>query len=224
MSSIPTKELIKIQEALEQKINESSDSEYSPSESDTSSSRSSRKNRYKTVDYKTKYNNSESKYRYLQLEMSNKNIEINELKEKLVTLDKHALIIKNISFLFERLDNAFKGLDEKITTINDPGIIKFATLSSLDITENMCIKTKDKYNIFINENIYPLFPENQIILKNSLTMYYLEKQKEFDKILLKIKIHKYRTTVNNIFRIMGLTILLLLFINILIMVIYYLVR
>jgi hypothetical protein len=223
MSSIPTDELLKIQEALEKKMNESSDSEYSPSESDTSS-RSSRRKKYKTVDYKTKYNNSESKYRYLQLEMSNKNIEINELKEKLVILDKHVLIIKNISFLFERLDNAFRGLDEKINTINDTGIIKFATLISLDITENMCIKTKDKYNVFINENIYPLFPDNQIILKNSLTMYYLEKQKGFDIILLKIKNLKYKTTLNNICRIIGLLILFLIFLNIIMMGIYYFIR
>lgn len=225
MTTIPMEELKKIQQQLQEKINESSDSEYSPSESDYSDESDNRKKRKSSrSNYKYKYNQSESRYRYLQLEMSNKNIEINELKDKLIILDKHLLITKNISFLFERLDNAFKGLDEKINTINDTSIIKFAKLISLDTIEAICIKTKDKYEAYINTNIYPLFPNDQFILKNSLTMYYLEKIKEFDKILLKIKNQKYKTTINNLCRIIGLIILFLIFINIVMMVIYYCIR
>jgi len=226
MTSISTEELKHIKEVLERKMSESSDSEYTPSESESSeySDKSKKIKRRTNIDYKSKYNNSESRYRYLQLEMSNKNIEINELKEKLVLLDNHQLIIKNINFLFERLDNAFKGLNEKIDTINDNKIIKFETLVILDSVESMCIKTKDKYDAYINTSVYPLFSVNEYIIKNALTVYYLEKQKEFDKILLKINNQKYKTTVNNILRIIGLLIISIVIINIVIMVIYFLIR
>lgn len=226
MTSISTEELKHIKEVLEQKMNESSDSEYTPSESESSeySDKSRKIKRRSNIDYKSKYNNSESKYRYLQLEMSNKNIEINELKEKLLLLDNHLLIIKNINFLFERLDNAFKGLNEKIDTINDEKIIKFETLIILDSVESICNKTKDKYDAYINTSVYPLFPVNEYITKNALTMYYLDKQKKFDKILLKINKQKYKTNVNNILRIIGLLLLFLIILNIVIMVIYFLMR
>lgn len=226
MTSIPINELKHIKEVLERKMNESSDSDYSPSESESSNySDKSRKNKNRiNIDYKSKYNKSESKYRYLQLEMSNKNIEINELKEKLILLDNHQVIIKNINFLYERLDNAFKGLYEKIDTINDKKIIKFETLIILDSIESMCIKTKDKYDAYINTNIYPLFPINENIIKNSLTMYYLDKQKEFDKILLKIKNQRYNTDIHNLLKMIGLSIIFIILINIIIFVIYNFIR
>jgi hypothetical protein len=223
MTAIPIDDLKHIKEILEEKMNESSDSEYTPSESESSdySDKSKKYKKRTNIDYKSKYNKSESNYRYLQLELSNRNIEINEMKEKLLLLDNHQLIIKNINFVFERLDNAFKGLNEKINTIIDKNFINFEILVILDSIESMCNKTKDKYDMYINTNIYSLFPMNEYIIKNAVTMYYLDKQKEFDKILLKIKIQKYNTTLKNLLRIIGL---IILFIIIIIIIIYYLIR
>jgi hypothetical protein len=185
MSSISTNEMRQIREILEQKINESSDSDYSPTDSSGDSDYSSVKKKRAQIDYKTKYNQSESKYRYLQLEMSNLNVEISELKESLILLTKHNLLFKNINFLFERVDNAIKILNERINT-EDKSILKFNTLNNLENLEKLCNKTKEKYESYINSDVYPLFLDNQIILKSSITNYYLEKIKGFDSIITKI--------------------------------------
>ena len=218
MSAIPTDDLNKIKEKLEQKINESSESE--SSSSDTSSSYTLKKKRKSKIDYKTKYNQCESKYRYLQLEMSNANIEINELKEKTIVLDKHNLLTKNINFLFERLDNAFKILNERLI-IKDENIIKFTTLNSLKSLNELCLKTKDKYEGYINTNVYPLFLDDQHIFKISITNHYLQKIKEFDNLLLLIKTKSENTILYNTFVVLSLVICSLFVLNIIIFAIYF---
>jgi hypothetical protein len=204
MSSISTDELRQIKEILEQKMNESSDSEYSPSESSGDSDYSSVKKKKIKIDYKTKYNQSESKYRYLQLEMSNLNIEISELKESLIVLTKHNLLFKNINFLFERVDNAIKILNERVDT-KDESILKFNTLHNLQNIVNLCNKTKDKYESYINSDVYPLFLDDQSVLKTSITNYYLDKIKGFDSIITKINNLEYKIKTYN-FILVGSTI------------------
>jgi len=171
MSSIPIDELRKIKKILEEKIENNSD--------ESNDSDSSYKN---NSDYKIKYNSCESKYRYLQLELANKEIEISELKEKLEILNKYQLLIKNTNFLFDRLDNAFKVLHERINKIEDNSFIKINTFSILANIENLCIKTKDKYQEYINNSVYPLFLDDQIIFKNAITIIYNNKIKEFNNI------------------------------------------
>ena len=218
MSAIPTDELNKIKEKLEQKINESSDSE--DSSSDTSSSYTLKKKRKSKIDYKTKYNQSESKYRYLQLEMSNQNIEINELKEKTIVLDKHNLLTKNINFLFERLDNAFKILNERLI-IKDENIIKFTTLNSLKSLNELCLKTKDKYEGYINTNVYPLFLDDQHIFKISITNHYLQKIKEFDNLARLIKIKSDTTILYNTFVLFSLIVCSIILLNLIMISVYF---
>ena len=184
-NTISTDELKQIREILEKNINETTDTD----DSSIDSKSSNKKNK---INYKLKYNQSESRYRYLQLEMSNLNIEINELKEKNVILDKNNLLNKNINFLFDRLDNAFKILNDRINNNN-------ITLVTLDHNLDLCQKTQDKYDLYINENVYPLFSDDQIILKKSILIYYSNKIKEFNTILSLIKIKKRNIQLYNIF-------------------------
>jgi hypothetical protein len=222
MSLLSTDQLNQIKESLEQKMNESDESEYTPSDSENScsSSLSDRKKKYKNINYKSKYNQSESRYRYLQLEMSNKNIEINELKDKLLPLDKYNLIVKNINFLFERLDNAIKGLNERITLIDDNNLIKYKTLDVLESTKAICNKTIDKYDMYINTSIYPLFNDEHSILKESLTSFYVNKQKEFETLLLRIKNKHFKIRCTNIIRIISIILIILLIMNLILLGIY----
>jgi hypothetical protein len=207
-NTISTDELKQIKEILEKKINETSDSDDNSSDLDSSK----KKNK---INYKLKYNQSESRYRYLQLEMSNLNIEINELKEKNIILDKYNLLNKNINFLFDRLDNAFKILNDRINNNN-------ISLFSLDHQLELCCKTKDKYDVYINENVYPLFSDDQLILKKLITIYYLDKIKEFDTILTLIKIKKRNIKFHNIFILGSIIICSILLINI-ILYLYFII-
>jgi hypothetical protein len=216
---ISTDELKHIKEVLEQKVNESSESEYSSSESDNSSKKIRNKN-ISLKDYRSKYNQSETRYRYLQLDLSNKSIEISELKEKLSALDKYKLLVKNVNFLFDRLDNAFKILNERLI-IKDEKIFKYNTLSSLQSLKELCNKTKDKYEGYINTNILPLFSDDQYILKISLTHHYLDKIKEFDSILVKIIEKQNCTNIYNLFIIISIVISSIFILNIIIFGIYY---
>ena len=89
-SNKPTLEnLINIKEQLENNLDESSDGTY---ESEDNS--------------KIKYHNLETKLRYMQLEMVNKDIEISELNNKLNKFNTYELLITKINFLFARLNNA----------------------------------------------------------------------------------------------------------------------
>jgi len=215
-SSIPIDELKQIKLALEEKMNESYDTDYSDN-----STKPTKKKKTIITDYKSKYNSSESKYRYLQLELSNKEIEISELKEQLVIFEKHKLLIKNVNFLFDRLDNAFKILHDRINTINDSHIIKLNTITYLQTLENLCLKTKDKYEEYINNSVYPLFLDDQIIFKNSITLIYSNKIKEFNTIQNIIKIKKYNTQFNNTGIIILISFLVVFMLQLIISVIYY---
>ena len=200
-SSIPTDQLQEIKDILETTINnstDSSDSTYSYSTRSSSSSTSSgfkkkRHTKYKT-DYKTKYNNTESKLRYMQLEMVNKELEINELTQKLSVSTKYDAFFNKTNFLFERLDNAIKVLIERINTIEDNSIIKFKYINSLDTINLSCDKVKEKYAVFIVTDIYPLISNEQIYIKNSITALYDIKNNELNDIskLINKKIYDIR--------------------------------
>jgi len=199
MTTIPTEELRVIKQMLEDKLNDSS---YESNESNKS-------NKSRKTNYRIKYNASESKYRYLQLEMANKDIEINELKEKLENLNKYQLLIKNTNFLFDRIDNAFKVLHERIDKIEDNSFIKISTFSSLVTLENLCLKTKDKYEEYINNSVYPLFLDDQIIFKNAITSLYTNKIKEFNNIQNIINIKRYNTQFANTGKVTLISIILM---------------
>lgn len=220
-SNQPTvEELNYIKTSLEQKMEESSDSEYTPSTSSGSSC--SRKSRRNSTNYKTKYNSLESKIRYMQLEMVNKEIEITELNTKILVLTKYDDLFKKINFLFERLDNALKVLTERVNTIDDKHYIKYITINTLDTIKVSCDKVLEKYSVYLANEINPLFSDNQLYLKNSINGLYELKQKEYASFvtLINDKLHVikiYNTLYMSLF-----VFLFLIVINILLMCCYLL--
>ena len=183
MNTQPTLENLQdIKKGLEDKMSESSDSTYNTSDDESSSqnSKSSKKN------YKSKYRNLESKLRYMQLEMVNKDIEITEFKDKFNNFNKFQELIKKITFLFDRLDNAYKVLTERVNTINDDNYIKMDSLTILDTIKLSSIRVQDKYKLYLNNDVLPLFDENQIYFKNAILLLYDNKSKDISAITKKI--------------------------------------
>ena len=193
--------LKEIKSTLENNMN--NDDSETDIESDSEPEQKTKK-KTKVKDYKKKYNDSESRYRYLQLEMVNKDIEISELKEKLNNLDKFTIFSKNVNFLFDRLNNAIKVLNERINTINDDDYIKLSQISSLNHIEGVCKKTIEKYETYLSSEVYPHIDNDQLFIKLALDSLYINKKKEFDSILVKIKNKRNLTLFNNGLMIFGL--------------------
>jgi hypothetical protein len=227
-SNQPTVEnLHEIKNTLEQKMNESSDSEYISSSTSFSSSsrcsRSSNKKLNKTINYKLKYNNLESKIRYMQLEMVNKEIELSELQNKLCNYSKIDMIFTKINFLFERLDNAYKILNERINLSNDNDFIKLKTVADLTTNKDTLKKVMSKYALYINNELYPLINTSDIYFKNSITALYEIKQKELSKLSNLIDIKIYDTKCYNTMWLSFFVLISVIFIQIIIISICYLI-
>jgi hypothetical protein len=172
-SNKPTLEnLINIKAQLENNLDESSDSTY---ESEDNS--------------KIKYHNLETKLRYMQLEMVNKDIEISELNDKLNKFNTYELLITKINFLFARLNNANNILIEKIISLNTN------PLNVMIQHKELCNKAIEKYEKYFTDDLLPLFNNDQTYLKEAITELYLNKNYELRIIANKIddQIHLIKT-------------------------------
>jgi len=195
-ASQPTIEnLHEIRNMLEQKIDESSDSDYTTDDS-TSSSSTNKKSK-NTTDYKSKSNKLESRVRYMQLEMVNKDIEISELKDKLNNRTKIDILFTKVNFLFERLDNAYKVLNERMHTITDDNYIKLGLVNDLSTIKDSLRKVQEKYTLYINNEVYPLFDIADVYHKNAITALYNIKEKELTSLSNKIDCKIYNTKFYN---------------------------
>lgn len=226
-----------IKESLEQKMNESSDSTYnSESSSGTESrsgtesssgtktrSRSRSRSKHKNTNYKVKYNNLESKIRYMQLEMVNKEIQITELMDKINSNSNYNAIFTKINYLFERLDNVFTVLTERINTIDDKHYVKLQTLTILDTSEKSCVKAMEKYAIYLVNDVHPLL-NNQIYLKNSIDSLYNIKVKDLTSLISKIKKQSFWVKVINVLWLMLFIHIFILCINIVMILGYYMYK
>jgi hypothetical protein len=161
----------------------------SDSDSDCSYSSSDSDKKYILVKKQKSKDNSncdklESKIHYMKLDLVNKDIEIEEYKNKCLILNKYEQIFKNIEFLFDRFNNAFTILKERINIKPDNDLFKYIIM--LENSHSVCIKTKDKYNQYLNNDIIPLFTPQQNYLKNSVIITFSIKDKEFTDLVLKI--------------------------------------
>jgi hypothetical protein len=181
-SNKPSTESLKnIKKHLENKLDESSDSTCESSD-DNSNNKS------------LKYHNLETKLRYMQLEMVNKDIEISELNNKLNKFNTYELLITKINFLFDRLNNANNILIEKIVSIN------INPLSVMIQHKELCNKAIEKYEKYFTDDLLPLFNNDQKYLKIAITKLYLSKKNELivinDKIDDQIQITKTKNLIN----------------------------
>ena len=173
-------DLNQIKSGLES-LNPDSDSDSDYSSSSDSDSDSDKKHSNKD---NSDCNKLETKIHYMKLDLVNKDIEIEEYKNKCLILNKYEQIFKNIEFLFDRFNNAYTILKERINTKPDNDLFKYIIL--LENSHSVCIKTKDKYNQYLNNDIIPLFTPQQIYLKNSVIITFSIKDKEFTDLILKI--------------------------------------
>ena len=172
-------DLNQIKNGLES-LNSDSDSSYSSFDSE---------NKYFLVKKQKNKDNSdcdklESKIHYMKLDLVNKDIEIEEYKNKCLILSKYEQIFKNVEFLFDRFNNAYTVLKERINTKPDNDLFKYIIM--LENSHSVCIKTKDKYNQYLHNDIIPLFTPQQNYLKNSVIITFSIKDKEFTDLILKI--------------------------------------
>jgi len=149
-------------------------------------------------DSDSKYNNLKTKIRYMQLEMVNKDIELTEFREKLNIFVKSENLNKKINFLFERLDNAYQVLNERINNINDIHFIKFNTINILNSIKESCKKVQNKYSDYIVNELYILIDNKQIYLKNAIESLYDIKMKRLEKMITNIDVKMYNTQFYNI--------------------------
>jgi len=229
-SSISTEQLQEIKDTLENSINNSSessdlsDSTYTSNSSTSSGFKKKRRIKSKlehTQKYKTKCNNLESRLRYMQLEMVNNELKINELTHKISESVKYDTLFNKTNFLFERLDNAIKVLIERVNTIEDDSIIKFKYINSLDAIKISCDKVKEKYAVFLVTDIYPLLNDNQIYLKNSITALYDIKQKELNDVSKLIDTNIYNIKYSNTCWLSLFILFFIVILQIIIFVVYY---
>jgi hypothetical protein len=187
-TNINTNELNKIKEGLINQYKSDSDnsdssSEFSAnSESDKSTTKSKKsKKSDKTISiYKVRLDKLEQRVHYMKLDIVNKDIEIEELKIKVINHDKNELLFKNIHFLFDRLDNAITVLNDKINNRQEnPDYIK--ELVFLETNKELCLKTEEKYKNYLNNDVCPLF-NNKKYINDSVIQLYNMKNIEMIKI------------------------------------------
>jgi hypothetical protein len=177
----------------------SSDDESSESESFISSESSVSSEEYKKKKkpkhkkdkhvsvYKVQVDKLEQRLHYMKLDVVNKDLEINELKNKIILLEGNTKLYSNINYLFERLDNAIKVLNEKLDSYQPTSdIIKDMVL--LEHVNDMCVKAIEKYLTYLNNDVKPLF-KNDVYLKQSTLLLYSEKDKTMNDISIKVKKH-----------------------------------
>ena len=154
------------------------------------SNKKSKKSKKSTNKYKTRQ--LESRIHYMKLDMVNKDILIEKLQAELTTLNKNEILFKNITFLFDRLDNAYLILNEKFTNCPENNFHK--QIYYYETVLNLCYKTQNKYKhylltsvsnhshsyVYINEAVYALYD-----LKNNKLF------KISEDIIQKINIIKY---------------------------------
>lgn len=172
-------DLNQIKNGLES-LNSDSESSYSSFDSE---------NKYFLVKKQKNKDNSEcdkleSKIHYMKLDLVNKDIEIEEYKNKCLILSKYEQVFKNIEFLFDRFNNAYTVLKERIYAKPDNNLFKYILL--LENSHSTCLKTKDKYNQYLTNDIIPLFTPQQNYLKNSIIITFSIKDKEFADLILMI--------------------------------------
>jgi len=226
--NIPLLDLMQIKQKLEEKLNQSSESDstyitesesYESSESSSSKKIKSRKN---NTSYKYKYERLESKNRYMQLEMSNKDVEITELKDKLEVFSKYELITKKSNFLFERLDNAIKILKERMNTNKDNSIFKLNVINQYQSLIVSCQKVCVKYINFFNDELIPLMDVSlHAYTKNSYELLLKNKEKELIDIATNCKNKIYNLNYYILSVIILFVITLLILLNILLLIIYW---
>jgi hypothetical protein len=137
--------------------------------------------------YKVQVDKLEQRLHYMKLDVVNKDLEINELKSKIVLLEGNTKLYSNINYLFDRLDNAIKVLNEKLDAYQPtPDIIKDMVL--LEHVNDMCVKAIEKYLTYLNTDVKPLF-KNDVYLKQSTLLLYSEKDKTMNDISIKVKKH-----------------------------------
>ena len=232
-SNLPSIEnLHDIKNVLEQKMNESSDSDYTTdnytSNSDSSSSSINNKKSKKCIknntDYKSKCNKLESKIRYMQLEMVNKEIEMTELKNKLDNRTKIDTLFIKINFLFERIDNAYKILKERINLSNDNNYIKLKKITDLTTNKESLKKVQEKYALYINNEVYPLIDTSNIYFKNAITALYEIKEKELTSLSTQIDIKINNTKFYNAIWLYLFVLIAVILLQLIILSGYYLFR
>lgn len=176
-TNINTNELNKIKENIinqykSESDNTDSSSEYSNnSESDKSTTKSKSKKSDKTISiYKVRLDKLEQRVHYMKLDIVNKDIEIEELKIKVINHDKNELLFKNIHFLFDRLDNAITVLNDKINN-HQENIDYIKELVFLETTSELCLKTEEKYKNYLNNDVIPLFNNKKYINDSVIQLY-----------------------------------------------------
>ena len=157
------------------------DSDYDTDSSSVSKNKKKKKNKkiYKNIPFYNEYINInkklESRIHYMKLDIINRDLELEELRNKMNLFEKNLNIFKNINFLFERLDNSIKVLNERLNSKEDPNILKY--LYFLEHTNNLCYTVNNKYELYLNDNIIPLLDDN-IYLKKSIILSYQFNKKE----------------------------------------------
>ena len=219
--NIPLSELMQIKQKLEEKLNETSDSDSTyttESESSDSSNSNSKKSKKKNTSYKYKYERLESKNRYMQLEMTNKDIEITELKDKLEIFNKHEQITKKYNFLFERLDNAIKILTERMNNNKDNSIFKLKVINQYQSLIYSSEKVSIKYINFFNDELIPLMDNSlHTYTKISTELLLKNKEKELINIANNCKNKIYNLNYYILFLVILCIITLLFTINIIVL-------
>jgi len=159
--------------------NTDDNSDYDTDSSSVSKNKKKKKNKKIYKKSNSKYINInkklESRIHYMKLDLVNRDIEIEELKNKMILFEKNLNIFNHINFLFERLDNSIKVLNERLHSKPDSNILKY--LYFLEHTNNLCYNVNNKYDIYLNDNLLPLL-DNQEYLKKSIILSYQYNKKE----------------------------------------------
>jgi len=174
--------------------NESFDDEsFISSESSVSSDEHKKKKKHKHKKdkhvsvYKVQLDKLEQRLHYMKLDLVNKDLDINVLKNKIILLEGNAKLHSNINFLFDRLDNAIKVLNEKLDSYQ-PTTYTIKDMVLLEQIDSMCIKAIEKYLTYLNTEVKPLF-KDEMYLKQSTLLLYSEKDKTMNDISIKVKKH-----------------------------------
>ena len=137
--------------------------------------------------YKVQVDKLEQRLHYMKLDVVNKDLEINELKSKIILLEGNTKLHSNINYLFDRLDNAIKVLNEKLDSYQ-PSSDFIKDMVLLEHVNDMCVKAIEKYLTYLNTDVKPLFKDD-VYLKQSTLLLYSEKDKTMNDISIKVKKH-----------------------------------
>ena len=126
----------------------------------------------------------ESRIHYMKLDIVNKDIEIEELRNKMISFDKNLNIFKHINYLFERLDNGIMVLNQRLDSNNESDISKY--IYFLEHTYTLCYNVKTKYQLYLYDTLFPLLDNNHEYLKKSTLLLFQIKESELLLISSKI--------------------------------------